>query len=375
MSAYSVPFSDIYIKKGFNHRAVSDEYVAQLADSIEKHGLLSLYSCVTTYTPDGEVKDGKTYQVVDGEARHRALTLISKRNPDRFAEIAEGGNIYVNIFDDSNVLSKHEMVDRSVISNTWRNQLEPHEVYAEIVRRTNANQDQYEIAEIMHLQQPRVNEYLSFQKVCDKGHEAWKAGLVSNADMVRLAALKVSDQKDFLKNLSSAVEGAEGDQKAVKAAKAAARKALKQQQAESGETRAYANAGKPTRQTLASYVPHITLRAVESEDETEKAFFNAVAAAFQVMNGELAFDKLSPSKSYVTKKAASEAKKALAEIEAKAQAKAEKAAAKAEKAAAKAAKADKPAKAPKEPKPKASKKPAKKTAKKPAKKKPAKAAE
>lgn len=370
MSAFSVPFSSLFVKPGFNHRNVKPENVERLSANIEQYGLLSIYTCVQTYVDGGEVPERKAYQIVDGEQRHRAMLLLQKRNPERFEELVPNDTITVNLVEDGNVLSKSDLVDRSVVSNTWRTQLEPHEVYAEIVRRHNAKQDTYEIAQVMNLQQPRVVEYLSFEKVGDKGHEAWAAGRIANSDMVKLAALSKSDQNAWLKELAESVEAAGDDDKAAKAAKAKARKSLKKDVAEKGDVREYANAGKPSRKTLASYVPHVVIRATDAVDETEKVFFNAVAAAFQVMNGELEFEKLSPTKSYVTKKAASEARKLLNEAAEKAQAKADKAAAKAEKAA---AKAEKPAKEKKEKKV-ATKKPATKAAKKPAKKKSKKAA-
>lgn len=368
MSAFSVPFSSIFVKKGFNHRAVDLEKVERLSANIEQYGLLSIYTCVQTYVEGSEVPESKAYQVVDGEFRHRAMLLLQKRNPERFEELVPNDTITINLVEDGNVLSKSDLIDRSVMSNTWRTQLEPHEVYAEIVRRHNAKQDTYEIGQVMNLQQPRVVEYLSFEKVGDKGHEAWAAGRIANSDMVKLAALSKSDQNAWLKELAEGVEAAGGDDKAAKAAKAKARKSLKKDVAEKGAVREYANAGKPSRKTLASYVPHVVLRATDAVDEAEKVFFNAIAAAFQVMNGELEFDKLSPTKSYVTKKAAGEARKLLNEAAEKEQAKAYKAAAKAEKAAAK----EKPAK--EKPAKKAPKKAPKKAAKKPAKKKSKKAA-
>lgn len=360
MSVFSVPFSSIFVKKGFNHRAVDLEKVERLSANIEQYGLLSVYTCVQTYVDGGEVPESKAHQIVDGEYRHRAMLSLQKRNPERFEELVPNDTIDVNLVDDGNVLSKSDLTDRSVISNMWRTQLEPHEVYAEIVRRHHAKQDTYEISQVMNLQQPRVVEYLAFQDVTEKGHEAWAAGRISHGDMVKLSTLSASEQKAWIKGLAEAVEAAGGDEKAAKTAKAQARKALKKDVAEKGNVREYANAGKPSRKTLASYVPHVVLRATDAVDETEKVFFNAIAAAFQVMNGELEFDKLNPTKTYVTKKAASEARKLLNEIEEKAQAKEEKAAAKAEKAA---AKEEKPAKEKKAPAKKAAKKPAKKAKK------------
>lgn len=369
MSTYTVPFDAIYIKKGFNHRAVSAAYVEDLSKNIAKYGLLSNLLCVQTFQDGEDIVKNKGYQVIDGEARLRALKQLREDDPARFDELFPNGEIAINLHEGS-VSDKDALKDRSVISNTWRNALKPHEIYSEILRRSGAKQDTYEIAEVMHLQQPRVSEYLSFQNVCEEGHEAWRNELISNADMVRLAALPEEDQQAWLSNLNAAVEAAAGDDKSAKQAKATARKALKADVEDKGDKRTYANAGKPSRQKLASYVPLIAVRAVDSEDETEKAFWGALAAAFKVVNGELDFEKLSPSKSYVTKKDAAEAKKLLAEAEAKAAEKAEKAAAKLERQkereAAKKEKAKAKAKPAKAPKP--AKKPAKKPGKKPSKK-------
>jgi ParB-like chromosome segregation protein Spo0J len=361
MSTYSVPFDDIFTKKGFNHRTVSTAVVEDLSKNIAKYGLLSNITCVQVFKDGEDVVKHKGYQVVDGESRFRALQLLRTENPARFEELFPDAMVFVNLLDVS-AADKDALKDRSVISNTYRNALKPHEIYSEILRRHGAKQDTYEIAEVMNLQQPRVSEYLSFQEVCEEVHEAWRNELISNADMLRLSSLSEEEQQSWLSNLSAAVQAAGGDDKGAKQAKANARKTLRANVEENGEKRTYANAGKPSRQKLASYVPLIAVRAVDSEDEAEKTFWGALAAAFKVVNGELDFEKLSPSKSYVTKKDAAEAKKLLAEAEAKAAEKAEKAAAKQEKAKERpAAKKEKEKAATKKP----AKKPAKKAGKKP----------
>lgn len=371
MTVSIVSFDDIFVKKGFNYRKTNDaEKIERLAKSIAKVGLLQPMNCVASYDNENEAKAGKAYQVVDGERRFKALQLFREQDPEGFDAKFPNSEMGIELVTVS-AADKAALRDRSVIANAYREDPQPHELYAEVIRRNGAGLDTYEIGEVLNLQQPRVSEFLSFKHVCEEGHEAWRNGQISNADMVQLAALDEEAQQAWLTGLQAAVAEVAEDPKAAKQAKANARKALKAEASESGNVRTYANAGKPSRQTLASYVPYIAVKAAESEDETERAFFNAFAAAFKVINGELSFDKVSATKSYVTKKDAAEAKKALAELEEKATAKAEKAAAKAEKAKAKAAKekkAAKPAKEPKEPK---AKKPA---AKKAAKKKPSKKA-
>ena len=97
MSAFIVPFSSIFVKKGFNHRAVDLEKVERLSANIEQYGLLSIYTCVQTYVEGSEVPESKAYQVVDGEFRHRAMLLLQKRNPERFEELVPNDTITINL--------------------------------------------------------------------------------------------------------------------------------------------------------------------------------------------------------------------------------------------------------------------------------------
>lgn len=338
MNTKSVSFDDVFVVKGFNHRKVPKKHVDGLAASIARHGLLSLLTCTATTRPSEEGEDSvptRGYQVVDGEARFLALTSFLAADPAGFEEKFPGKKMTINLVSESEA---SKLRDKSVISNTYHNPLAPHEIYAEVRRRSEQEGlDTYEIGQVMNLQQPRVSEYLSFARVIQAGHVLWAKGKLSNTDMVKLAALEEDAQETWIEEFRAAMDAAGDDEKAAKAAKATARKNLKQTTEEEGSKREYANAGKPSRKTLASYKPWIAVFAHDEDaSEEHRVFYNAVAAAFQVMDGEIDFDALSPTKSYVTKKAAKEALKLLSDAEA---AEEEKAAKKAEREERKAAKA------------------------------------
>lgn len=365
MSIKKVPFDDIIYDEHFNHRPIDIAYKHELRGDIERKKELLEHLKVAKVIVAGD--DGASevkYKIVDGAHRFHALLDLRLENADVFHTLVPGDKLEVELVEgDVSALR-----DRSVRHNTYRKALEPWEVYGEIRRRIAEGQDQYEIAEVLRIQQPRVAEYLSFEKVLTDGHIFWKQGLLSHADMVKLASLDTEDQEKALEAFraaTGAVATLAGDEassaptaplsaKEVKAAKAAARKNLGKVAKEKGQRREYANAGKPTRQKLASYVPVVASRAVHAKTAGDRTFFNAVAAAFKVFNGELSFEKLDPAKTYVSEKEAKEAEKLLAELEAKEAKKAEKAAKAAEKAKAKA-----------KPKGKAKEKPAKAASKAP----------
>lgn len=341
-----VPFDALVYDAGFNHRPIDIPYVHELRGDMAKNKELLVKMKVARMTVAGDDGASETrYKIIDGGHRYHALQDLRITDPTAFDCIAPGGKIEVELTDGD--LSK--LRDKSVRHNTYRKALEPWEEYAEIRRRTAEGQDQYEIAEVLRIQQPRVAEYLSFEKVCTDGHVLWKQGLLSRSDMVKLASLDSEDQENALAAFR-AVTGV-ADAKEAKAAKAEARKDLGKTAKEKGQTRSYANAGKPTRQKLASYVPAVVVRAAQAQNAVDQAFYNAFAAAFKVFNGELAFEKIDPAKSYYSKKDVEQSTKLLAELEAKAAKKAEKQKTK-EKAPPKAPSKKAPKKAPKKASPK-----------------------
>lgn len=357
-----IAFNSIVYDPKFNHRSLDRQLVDDLKKSIMVDGLLSSIEC-TPYIDVGEEGESvQKHKLVDGAHRHLALCeLRDSTDPAEiatFEKVVPNGKFEVDLTEGD----YEKLRERSVKHNTYRKELEPHEVYSEVLRLAGIGRDQYETAEILRIQQPRVAELLSFQAVSLEGHDLWRRGVLSNADMVKLASLSPEDQDTALK----AFEGVAGAPatKEAKASKAKARKALKATASEKGSKRAYANAGKPTRKKLASYVPQIAVRAQHAKTADERAFFNALAAAFKVVNGELDFEKISFDKTYVTKKDADEAQKLLDAAAAKAAAKAEKVKAKKPKKE-KAAKAEKPAKAPKKAAKKAPKAPKKASKKAP----------
>ena len=252
-----VPFSSIIYDEKFNHRDIAEPFVEELVTSILSDGLMDEIECaeITVVGDDGASEH--RYKIVDGGHRFAALKRIEEQSSEAFAKLAPNGKLEVKIANgDYDALR-----DRSVKHNTYRKQLEPWEIYAEIVRRTVLGQDQREIAAVLRIQQPRVAEYLSFQKVVAHGHELWRAGAIANADMVKLASLDDDAQEAMLAPFADAHALKSEDAKAAKSAKATARKNLKQEAKEKGQKREYVNAGKPTRAKLASYVPEVITRA------------------------------------------------------------------------------------------------------------------
>ncbi len=340
MEIKKVAFSSIFYDPAFNPRGIDPANVKEKKLSILSNG----YFDPIKVTLVNELGDNGVarhrWRVVDGAHRFLALEEISKEKALEFENMFPKGQISVNIQTGDTELLR----DISNVSNAYARPLTPSEIYTEVVRMSHAERDQREIAEVMNIQQPRVAELLSFQRVIPEAHAQWREGVLKHTDMINLAALKEADQVGALKAFVEGIshEGAGG--------KAQSRRALRQAAEESGNKRTYVNKGKPTRAKLASYVPVIALQAKNAKTKNERAFYNALAAAFKVVNGELEFEKVSFEKEYVTDKDARAAEKALAEQEAKAQAKAEKAAAREAKKAAKAAVAapeEAPKKAPK----------------------------
>lgn len=347
-----VPYKSIVCEYATNHRAINPEFVQELKASMlqkvagKSRGLLEEIKCVFTVRPGDDGMGEEVWLVVDGMHRYTALELLrNSTDPDEvaaFEEIVSNGKLSIN----ETAGDAGELRDTAVISNTHRQKLTPYEYYLEAVKRSQY-QDQYEIASVLRIQQPRVAELLSFQKLIPEIHDAWRAGELYTHDLVQFVTLDDDAQAAAFKAFSAQVQAAGGSKKE-------ARKALKADVKAKGKKREYANTGKPSRQTLAGFVPHVYVRAHTAKTAKERDFYNALAAAFKVMNGELTFEKLSISQTYVTVKEASAAEQALAEAEAKAAAKAEKAAKKASKPkkakAPKPPKAEKPAKASKAPK-------------------------
>lgn len=384
MKTQKVQFDSLV--RGDNHRKINRANVDAIKASmlIPGVGLMSNLEVVSSIDIGKDGEGAQKYKINKGEHRYEALCeLRDSTNPehtDVFAQIVKNGKLEVDILEaDSDTVKA-----RAIVDNTGRKNLSEPEYYDVIVSLTNDGKDQYEVAALVGLQQPRVAEYLTFQKVHANGHALWRDGVIARADMLNLASLE-GDAQEFAIAALGATQTA-GSVADVKKAKAEARKAVKKAVKAKGGKREYANAGKPTRQKLASYVPMIAVRAATAKTAEERAFNNAFAAAFKLFNGELEFDKITFDKSYVTKKDAAEAQKLLDDAAAKAEEKAAKLAAKAAKAAEKKkAKPAKKAAAPKKAKPakkaaapkKAAKKaaaPKKAPAKKAAKKAPKKAA-
>ena len=60
------------------------------------------------------------------------------------------------------------------------------------------------------VQQPRIAEFLSFQKCITDVHEQWRAGVLSHNDMIQFAALEDEEQEKQLKAFLSGVEASGG---------------------------------------------------------------------------------------------------------------------------------------------------------------------
>ncbi len=318
----------------------------------------------------GEDSSAEVFDVVAGYHRFDALTSFQERNPEGFLKKFPGGKIDCVVVEGDD----ERLHDVGTIENAAHLGLSPWDYQREVMRRIRRGQDQYEIATILHIAQPRVAEYVAIEGLIQELKDAWKDGLLATHDLVKFTSLSEEDQFAELAKFSGAIKAlpADASEKDKKKAKGAARKQLAKAAKEKGTKRAYANAGKPTRTKLLSYIPTIAQRALETVelDPAMSAFYNGLAAGLKIVNGEVNFDKIDATKTYVTKKDAAEAVKLAKAAEEKAAAQAEKAAAREEREAAKKAakkapkKAEKAAKAPKKPKaakpakaPKAAKKP------------------
>jgi hypothetical protein len=211
----------------------------------------------------------------------------------------------------------------------------------------------------MNIQQPRVAEFVSFERLSPDIHDVWREGKLQIPDLIRLSAFDTHEtQEQALKEFLAALEVPEGaSPKDAKAAKAKARKGLKDKAKAEGKTRSYDNAGKPSRKKLANYAQYAFVNAHSGRTADERRFWNGVSAAFKVMLGATEFRKVAADKEYVNKRELTEAHTAVQELEEKA-----------EKARARAASTDEaeaaPKKAPKKAAKKAPKKAVKKTKKK-----------
>lgn len=350
MTVKKIEFATLVADKKMNHRGLDQELVDSLIHSIQDVGLRTPLTCVSVVRASDDGASEQCFKVVDGFHRHKALEKIFKKDPEAFAKLFPGGKVEISVAEGD----VEELHDLGVIMNTHRKQLEPWEIYAEIVRRERAGRDQYETAADLRIQQPRIAEFLSFQKCITDVHEQWRAGVLSHNDMIQFAALDADEQEKQLKTFLTGVAASGGK-------KAEARKELKKK-AQEGK-REYANSGKPSRKKLESFAQHAYVNAVSSEKAADRHFWNAIAAAFKVVNGETDFKKLTPEKEWVSKKEATAAEEFVTLEQERAAKKAERAkkAAAAERAAAKAS-VEKPAKK------KAAKKAANKTSKKTSKK-------
>lgn len=339
MKTNKIAFDSII--RGDNHRKLDQDNIEHIKATMRlKHiGLRKPIEVVSTVVEGEDGASVQKHKINAGE--HRFMALCELRDSlvegdrEAFARIVVNGKIDALVLEEEADVLK----DIAVVDNTGRKNLSEPELYAVIVDFTQNGKDQYETAALVGLQQPRVAEYLTFKKVISAGHDIWKQGLIARADMVTLAGLDEDEQEKHVDAFIKAAGAAPGE---AKKAKAEVRKSAKKAVKAKGGKREYANAGKPTRQKLASYVPMVTVKAATAKTADERAFNNAFVAAFKVFNGELEFEKVSFDKEYVTKKDAANAQKLLDEAAAKAEAKAAKAAAKAKKAAE--AKKAKPAK-------------------------------
>lgn len=351
-----INFDDIVYIPKLNSRTVDMDTIPALAKDIEEYGLFQDILVASHLMDDGDGGMKEKWRPVDGARRYLALKMVQERNPEAFARLVPGGKLSTVLIEGD----EEALFDRSIKMNTQREQMKPWEIQAEIVRRDTLGQNQYDIAEILNIQQPRVNEYLSFKRLIPEVMNAWKSEIVHHHDLVKFATMSPEDQESTLAGFLAEVVASGGK-------KAKARKALKKAVKEKGNVREYANAGKPTRKKIASYVPFIARSAQQAEDEVAAAFYNGLAAGVKMVEGEVAFEKLSPAKTYTTKADAKAADKLEAEATEKAESRKARALAKAAKEkAAKPAKADKPKKAAKKAKAEKAEKP-KKAAKKAAK--------
>jgi hypothetical protein len=350
MSMKKVSFDSIVADKKLNHRGTDPGAVDVILQSLPKHGLITPITCMAVVRPTEDGGSEQIFKVIDGFHRFDAVKKFRKKDPEAFEKLFPNGKLEITVRDGD----PEELHDQGIVANTHRKQLEPWEIYAEIVRRERLGRDQYETAADLNIQQPRIAEFLSFQKCITDVHEQWRAGVLSHNDMIQFAALEDEEQEKQLKTFLSGVEASGGK-------KAEARKELKKK-AQEGK-REYANAGKPSRKKLESFAQHAYVNAVSSEKAADRHFWNAIAAAFKVVNGETDFKKLTPEKEWVSKKEATAAEEFVALEAERLARKAEKAKkeAAAERAAAKAS-AEKPAK--KKAAKKAAKKKSKKTSKK-----------
>lgn len=341
-----VAFESLEHSKKYNHRAGDnadpkhEEGIAALARSILRVGAYRALDVVPGTKLKGET-EVETNRVSDGDRRFRALKLIKKEHPEDFDKLCPNGKVEVNLVADDVDAARR----RGIEFNTHSEGLTPRQQYLEVLKYAKKEKvdgvstvtNQYDIAELLNIQQPRVAEFLSFEeKLIEAAHTAWEEGILAPRDLVKLAALSEDKQKQAVADFRAAHKAA------GKNAKAGVRKALKASAAESGNVRQYANAGAPSRQKISTFAKTSYSLAHTAKTAAERTFHNAIAAAFKVVSGQLSFDKLDPSKDYVSAKEAKDAAAFLEEQAAKAEKKAERAknkakrARKAEKAAQKA---------------------------------------
>lgn len=363
-----IPFSAMRCIHAKNPRGFNKDHADALSRDIENdpNGMFMpvIVHPFVEATDEGAVE---LYEIVAGFHRFDALEMFQTRNPEGFLKKFPGGKIDCVVVEGDD----ERLHDVGTIENAAHMGLQPWDYQREVMRRIRRGQDQYEIATILHIAQPRVAEYVAIDSLVQDLKDAWKDGILATHDLVKFTALSEEDQYAELAKFTGAIKAlpADASEKDKKKAKGAARKQLEKAAKEKGTKRAYANAGKPTRAKLLSYIPTIAQRALETVelDPAMSAFYNGLAAGLKIVNGEVNFDKVDATKTYVTKKDAAEAVKLAKAAEEKAEAQAAKinahAAREAAKKAAKGAKAPagakKAAKAEKAPKKAKAAKPAK----------------
>lgn len=275
----SVPFEHIVCDDTFNARTDYDASdIDALASSILKSGLLQPIG--VTELPEKGTDDRPRYSVVYGFRRYKALVQIrGKLGEDAYATL----DVVLNEG------TLEELRDRNLRENIDRKNLKPHEIANAIKQKANAGLEQRDIAASLGRPQSWVSyHYKAATKLGVSAKRAFEAGDITLEQALNIADVPEDAQEDVVTKVLNASTRSE----ARKVAKAAS-KAV-------GTRRTYVNKGRPTAKNLAQFVSDASFDAAANEMvDSDQAFFNGLAAGIRVALGDLDFEKIKCTDSYV----------------------------------------------------------------------------
>lgn len=272
----SVPFENILIDEEFNSRK-SYTKLDDLKDSILKNGLLQPMGVVQSNSD----KEDNKYYLVYGFRRYYAI---------KKAREELGGDAFATVDVVLNKGTIEDLKDHNIAENIERESLSPSEIAEQIKRMVNAGLDQRDIGKRLGRPQSWVSYYYKIAtKLGATASKALEEGNISLEQAVDIADIPEKEQKDIVDTVSAAATRDEA-RKAVK-------KALKDTNKKTGKKVA---SSKPSQKDLFQYVRDASFEALsDTTDDSEKNFWNGVAAAIQVTTGFTKFDDLDPEESYV----------------------------------------------------------------------------